>query len=318
MPKPTPEEILKAIEESEVDDEIERVLAMSDEERRKELEGAGYDMAELHARADAMHAKIVGASAAAKVVDLAAAREKRRPRPVWLALVAAAAAVVVVGGGATLVATRTPSPAPPSPTPSIPSAPPVPPAELLAQERQRKAQDLRARAGAEYADGKWADCAQDLSDAAELDPAGDSARAVQRLRKKALRANIEAAIVTKTAPGPRSLGGPAAANLVGALAPSRGQALLLVCAREPEPAQLCAQLAAAMTKAGWVVTRTTVPADAGAPLGVHVQVSTDADDAAQAAADALADGLQAAYLRAHGPDDMTPGDAPLRLTIGPQ
>ena len=93
-----------------------------------------------------------------------------------------------------------------------------------------------------------------------------------------------------------------------------------MCARGAEPAQLCGQLAGALAKAGWTVTRaTTAPGDAGEPRGVHVEIATDADDATQAAADALAEGLEAAPLRVHGPDDAPPGaDAPLRLTVGTQ
>ena len=102
-----------------------------------------------------------------------------------------------------------------------------------------------------------------------------------------------------------------------AIAASKGQALRLVCVRAAEPARLCAQLAAAITSAGWTVTRTNVDADAGAAHGMLIEVATDADDATQGAADALADGLQQGFLMARGPHDMPPGgDAPLRLTIG--
>ncbi len=61
--KPTPEEVLRSIEESTVDDEIERVLAMSPEERDREFVEAGFDLEELDAQANALHARIQGASA---------------------------------------------------------------------------------------------------------------------------------------------------------------------------------------------------------------------------------------------------------------
>jgi hypothetical protein len=50
-----------------------------------------------------------------------------------------------------------------------------------------------------------------------------------------------------------------------------------------------------------------------------IEVASDADDATQAAADVLAGGLEMAAVAARGPDDAAPGgDAPLRMTIGPQ
>jgi hypothetical protein len=59
MPKRNPEDVLKDIEDSEVDDkidqEIDRVLAMTPEERRKELEAAGFDINEVHAQADQLY-----------------------------------------------------------------------------------------------------------------------------------------------------------------------------------------------------------------------------------------------------------------------
>jgi hypothetical protein len=55
MPKRNPEDVLKDIEDSEVDDEIDRVLAMTPEERRKELEAAGFDINEIHAQADQLY-----------------------------------------------------------------------------------------------------------------------------------------------------------------------------------------------------------------------------------------------------------------------
>ena len=53
-----PEEILRDIEESDVEDAADRALAMTREERRKELEVAGVDLSKLHAKADAWHARM--------------------------------------------------------------------------------------------------------------------------------------------------------------------------------------------------------------------------------------------------------------------
>ncbi|MDP9001199.1 MAG: hypothetical protein M3O46_13945, partial [Myxococcota bacterium] len=56
----SPEEILKAIEDAESDDAVDRVLAMSPEERRRELEASGVDVNALHATADAFYARLHG------------------------------------------------------------------------------------------------------------------------------------------------------------------------------------------------------------------------------------------------------------------
>ncbi len=110
-------------------------------------------------------------------------------------------------------------------------------------------------------------------------------------------------------------------KLLAAIAPSSGQPLRLVCATTPEPSHLCDQLAAAIKSAGWTVTRVKLATDAGDVHGMEIEVATDAGDATQSAADALAAGLGQAYLRTRGPRDAAPspgGDAPLRLTVGVQ
>jgi len=57
--KRTPQEILKAIEEPpSFDEELDRVMAMTPEQRRAELEGAGFDMNELHDEADVWAARM--------------------------------------------------------------------------------------------------------------------------------------------------------------------------------------------------------------------------------------------------------------------
>jgi len=56
--KRSPEEILRDIEEAEIDDAAEQALAMTPEERRKEFEAAGFDLRDIHAKADAWHARM--------------------------------------------------------------------------------------------------------------------------------------------------------------------------------------------------------------------------------------------------------------------
>jgi hypothetical protein len=60
MAKRSPEDILRDIEASDIDDAMERVASMTPDERRRELEAAGFDMNVLHARADGWHRRFQG------------------------------------------------------------------------------------------------------------------------------------------------------------------------------------------------------------------------------------------------------------------
>jgi DNA-directed RNA polymerase specialized sigma24 family protein len=206
----------------------------------------------------------------------------------------------------------------PSPS-SVPSAPPGPSPEQLArlQQQRAKAEELRKLASAECASGSWTTCNNDLEKASDQDPEGEHTRRVKRLWGEVNRGLIQQEIESKGVPAARSLRPDEKAKVVAAIAASRGQTLRLVCAPGAEPSHLCDQLAAAITSAGWTVTRTNVGADAGLPHRMVIEVSTDAAEATQDAADALAAGLEKGYLLAYGPEDMPPGgDAPLRLTVG--
>jgi len=317
------------LEDLLAEDEIERLQAMPAEERRAAMKAQGLDPDAARTRANEVLAKLgyetaTAAPAAApvpapKVVSLAAEREKRR-RPTWvLALVAAAALFVVVGGGGAIVALSGPSPSATPSVPPIPTAPPGPSPEQLAQEQRAKADELRKVAAVECGKGDWRGCLENLNDARQLDPQGDDARAVRRLTDKAARELAWKDREVKQAPASRSIPSDEKAAFVASLAASKGQAIRLVCARDAEPSALCNQLVAAMKRAGWTVTRTDAATDAGLPHGMLIEVATDADDATQAATDVLASALEKALLFARGPNDAAPGgDAPLRLTVGPQ
>jgi hypothetical protein len=171
MPKPTPEEVLKAIEEPDPDEEMERVLAMTPEQRRAELEAAGVDMKELHAKADAMHERLVQAAAEGKTGETAEQPQVRslRPKPPRRSIVnlAAAASLVAVAGGAFYtVATRPPGPGVTSPD-------------------LETAAGLRKRALDACSREQWTECLAGLDQAKGLDPAGDDAAAVQAARRRA-------------------------------------------------------------------------------------------------------------------------------------
>jgi hypothetical protein len=194
--KRTPEEILLAVEESAFDEELDRVTAMTPEQRRAELEGAGFDLSELHAEADAWAARMeqepeapapeappVAVAAVAQVpVPRRPEREvRRRPAPVlvWLA---AAVAVTVAGGALYAALHPTPGPtiaplppAPPTPAP-IPSAVP----DLVA------AVELRRLAAAACDAQRWGECLVLLDQAAAVDPDGDDAPPVRSLRDRAI------------------------------------------------------------------------------------------------------------------------------------
>jgi hypothetical protein len=186
MPRPTAEEVLKGIEDSEHDDEVDRVLAMTPEQREKELEAAGFDMVELNARADAAYAKMQRAPVEAKVKALEtearskSLRPKTRQRPVVLWIAAAATAAVAGGVVYAMLAQPGPEPrvVPPAPPPTVLPSPAV---DLVA------AADLRRQAFAACATQKWSECLARFDDAKRGDPAGDASPEVQLAREKAMR-----------------------------------------------------------------------------------------------------------------------------------
>ena len=337
-PKRSPAEAWEAIAKSRLRQEGERVAKMSRAEIDASLEARGVDASAARERGAALAAKLLAQRAAAtaapapaaappppgpseKVVSLAAAREKRRRPLGFLLLVAAASVAVAIGaGGALYVALEGPEPAPTGPVPSVPTAPtaPRPPPELLAKQ---EADRVRGEATALCDHGRWAACLAELRRADALDPAGGASRANVRLEAKTERAANAAELDAKpSSSAPRSVSPELAAAFTAALSSHTGQALHLACAPGAEPQQLCTQLAAALKKAGWVVTRPRLAAppsvDGAEVHRVLVQVKPDADDATQTAADALADALAGALLRTAGPDDAPEADAPLTLVVG--
>ncbi len=181
---PTPEEILASVESSDVDAEIERALALSPAERRAEVQAAGYDLAALDAKADAVHDAARRAVARAQAENEARRHAseppRRRPGTLWLL----AAAVVVVAGAAWFATRSSPQPPPaPSPPPTAPTRSPAPSPELVA-----RANEARARAFAQCARSEWFECTVSLDQARDLDPAGDTAPEVMRARDRAMAA----------------------------------------------------------------------------------------------------------------------------------
>src|ERR1700730_3427460 len=158
MSKRSPEDILKDIEDSEVDDQIDRILAMSAEERRRELEAAGADVGALHAKADALHAQIQQAAPAhldpspAKVSTLPA----RSRLAIWLIAAALGVMLVVMatgGGGG------------------------------VSRGRPRDATELRDEAYAACDAHRWRECGEKLDQAKQIDPKGESDPRVVEARR---------------------------------------------------------------------------------------------------------------------------------------
>jgi hypothetical protein len=242
----------------------------------------------------------------------------------------AAVAVAALGVGGAVVALNAPQATPPSAlTPSAPE-PHGPPEPEPAAVAQREAEDLRKLAKADCNAGQWGECTAKLDRASDLDPQGNLARSVQRMRKQANRASILQRAEVEPSLGaraPRALDreqrGLLAATLHGdAEGGGAGVHVLLACATASEPAHFCDELAAVLKKARWTVTRERIaPAspDTGvtAPRLQRIDVARDADDATQTAADALADGLESAGIVVEGPADAAPDaqQPSLRVTV---
>ncbi len=160
MTKRTPNEVWAALEEGAQEAEMEAVLAMSPEERRRELREAGFDLEKVHAQADALGAAPAPPEPAARV----------RPRRLRLAVVIPLAAAL-----AAAVALVVKSALPPAP---VAEGRPDSPSELRAAALRREArQACDARS--------WPTCLDKLNEARALDPSGDQAPEVQSWRSAA-------------------------------------------------------------------------------------------------------------------------------------
>jgi hypothetical protein len=143
MSKRSPEDILKDIEESDLEEAADKALAMTEVERHAALKVAGVDLGELHAKADALHERMRRAATEQGIQELEAeARQRalasppsRRGAVLRLGAVAAAAIVVALlvrarrqGEPPTIAAPSAmlpPSAIPAAPTPA-PSLAPTP------------------------------------------------------------------------------------------------------------------------------------------------------------------------------------------------
>jgi len=118
MPKRNPEDVLKDIEDADLDEEMDRVLAMTPQQRRAELEAAGIDPAEVHAKADALYEKM----RAKPPGPIPLRTQPNRARVVILVAAVAAIAALVVALMPRLVPNDVATPAPNPPPPPSASA----------------------------------------------------------------------------------------------------------------------------------------------------------------------------------------------------
>jgi len=169
--KLAPDEAWDALEKMAVDDEVERVLALSDEDLDAELAKTGANPERVRQRGDDLGRRLVAGREASKGV---AASASRRRWVAWLAaatLGAVVAAVLAMNAG-TVVAWFRPVPIGPDDAGIVPRQPP--PQEL--------AESLRGRARSECSRGELDGCKRDLDEASALDPAGEARPEVLELR----------------------------------------------------------------------------------------------------------------------------------------
>jgi hypothetical protein len=174
MPTRTPAETLAVLEAQSDDDEMDSVLAMTPEERGRELEAAGFDRADGDAKADVLRAVARAPSSSVTAI-------RPRPLPRVLTLAAAGLALAAAVFAAVVLLDRGPKIAPITPDNEQYPHEPRPPPETPAMLAMRRAADLRKRAAASCEAQDITECSEYIVQARRLDPAGDTspeARAV--------------------------------------------------------------------------------------------------------------------------------------------
>jgi hypothetical protein len=200
MTKRTAKEIWDALDEATLDAEMESVLAMTPEERERELEEAGFDLEKVRAQSDAFFEKLQAMPTAAAEPAIARAAEPT---------LAPAAESVAAPAAESVPA---PVPAPPNVVPltrrtrwlrpaavigaglafaasvglvvQLASPPPIVSAPRLPTSEER-ALAIRRDATSECQREHWKACLDGLDEARALDPKGDEAPEVRDLRKMA-------------------------------------------------------------------------------------------------------------------------------------
>jgi hypothetical protein len=180
--KPTAQEVLDAIEESDADDEAERILGLSDEALDRELAEAGFDPAVVRRRgrelAEQFTQAPTGTSGVSHAGKAAPAGPRRRIASRWgVALLAAAVGAAAVGVTVAvpdLLPKRDARPVPMDAASSA-TAPPLSSAGPLRDQAMRACDEHQ-----------WRACLEGLNAARALDPDGDADERVQATRRAAL------------------------------------------------------------------------------------------------------------------------------------
>jgi hypothetical protein len=168
--KRTAEEAWDALEQMSVDDEVDRVLSLSDEELDAELARGGVDPDKVRARGEALAARMA-TSDVQRPENVVRLENTKRPdkgrapaslRVRWVAWLAAAA---VSGSAATFAVVNA--------NPGLVAHPPPPPDAARLREDGLTACDRH----------DWARCLELLDQAKELDPEGDRSPHIQDARR---------------------------------------------------------------------------------------------------------------------------------------
>jgi hypothetical protein len=179
MRKKTPEEILRAIENPSPDEEIERALAMTDEEVNSELEEAGYTPEELLA----LEEKLLGPAVAAP--------ETKSPTPAPQGAPKKPAKVIPIRPRATRLWARVAAAATLLGPVGFAALTEIEPYALVGSAQDSgterlEAESLRAEAGEALEAKQWSRCLALLDEAKRKDPEGDEAPEVQHVRRIAM------------------------------------------------------------------------------------------------------------------------------------
>lgn len=190
-PKRTAEETLAALKREAAEDEMDRILALSDADLDAELSRAGFDPKAERSRGGPMGREAQRAAERLVPHEVregdATAWTRPEPRPVQAPVLrprfarpvfAVAAAAAVAGGivvGVRWMTSRTEVALPSPPADAAPSSTAAPP---------RSAEELRRQAADACDQAFWAQCRNLLDTAAERDPPGEASPDVQTLRAK--------------------------------------------------------------------------------------------------------------------------------------
>ncbi len=181
MSKRSTAKILAPVEAADIDEEIERVCALTPEQRREELRKLGFELHEAPTEADGPYVRLL-ASELQKSAAGARTRPTARPRHRSMRVMTACAALLGVGAVAIVIG---------RPTLLRERKEPI---NLVAVETSAPAsmgsvEELRQHALKPCDDRRWGECIELLVDLLARDPASRSDPRVQSARKAAVESS---------------------------------------------------------------------------------------------------------------------------------